>query len=268
MQIQTRVTLLVLAVLGLAITAAASMSWPEQSWPTVATSTGVAACTDDYCDCPEAAGALLCHDFEEGETDCAVATASGFLGNLGAALGEIGYVANFPDCADATAPLDGTYSVHMEDAAANTDTLSWWPVGASGDTNICESTFGCVITGLVNINSDDGSALGSIVEMDSSCDLRANGAANTFMAVCTAGADTAASFVNGTTYKFCLKYVSDECSVAIDPEGGTYCEGASGTGSVAACTGAHAAVDNVYFSDAVDHVDVNFDNLMIVPELP
>ena len=65
--------------------------WPQtdrKTWPVG----GVAACALDFCDCPDAAAALLCQDFEDGASDCAVSEAFGSLN----ALGEIGYVGGAP----------------------------------------------------------------------------------------------------------------------------------------------------------------------------
>jgi hypothetical protein len=253
----------ILAVLGLI---AITEPWPEsdrKTWP-VGTDEG---CTDEFCDCPEASAALLCQDFEDGESDCAVSKAYGSLN----ALGEIGYVVNAPDCADATSPLDGTYSYEAADDA-DEDSMMWWPLDAGGGTEICADDETCVWTALLNIPSDGGAGIENLVVMfgplDAVCRVRYRGSTNTIRAMCDTGTAITATIANETTYKICMTYsVADDCTLAVDPEGGTWCAGALGESTIFDCEGgAHSSVTYIMWDDNVNNATVNFDNVMVVAE--
>jgi len=254
---------LALFLIALSLTAGLTEPWPEtdrQLWP-------AGAFVGDFCDSPGAAGAGLCQDFEENQSNCALAKAYGTIN----ALGEIGYVGGSPDCANAVAPLDGTYDF----AATNdgtSDFTGWYPVDGTGSATICATNEDCVLTFYMNIANDSGAAVTEAVggiysdAGTSLCEAAYRPSVNQIRAKCTVGSLLATVITPGTTYKVCAWYKQDDdCYVAIDPASGTWCAGATGNVTQNDCNGgAHVEAGWISYGDVADHVGIQLDDMMII----
>ena len=256
---------LILFLAALILIAGVVEPWPESDrvlWPVGAGYAG------PFCDGPEATGALLCEDYEEAQANCALAKAYGTVN----VLGEIGYVAaGVPDCANAAAPLDGSYDLAMADSDANEST-GWYPLNGGGVGTICSNAQDCVLTFYANIASDTGALsadnIGGI-HTDAGtalCQATYRGSNDQVRVSCASGQQIVLTGITlGTTYKMCVWYKQDDdCYVYIDPEGGTWCAGATASNNQDNCTGGgHDEAGWVTMADAADEATIQLDDVML-----
>jgi hypothetical protein len=151
--------------------------------------------------------------------------------------------------------------------------MAWWPDDTSGGEDICASNESCIATAYLNIPSiTDSSSVGTVMGMhrdggDEACTIKFRGDNMMLRPVCDSGSETGYAISSGVTYKVCLEYVSDACTLKIDAEGGTWCAGATSSDTHVDCFGgAHEEVHFFTFGDADDLATVNLDDILIVTE--
>jgi hypothetical protein len=219
---------------------------------------------------PSGATEIINEDFEVTTTgDCEEET--GFAGS--------GPTSCAPDVCSDTAPVEGPDCGHTgisgsESMIANGQShtgsvRAHWNFAGSCDSGICRAKFLMENDAVTGSTNDDGSRMYIDAGTTKACELAYDPLPSSLIQIqCPGGtSSTARNIVTGTVYKMCWEFDldTDDCTLKVDPSGGTFCAGATYDDTVTDCT-ARTQIDEISLASFGDQTNTIFDDFVLENE--